>query len=156
MHQPYFFSSTNTPVLCSISIISMLAYWTHPHSHGWFLTINLVGQCQQNGQKCLEYTAVVYSHSRHVCHLPSCGIFRLLHAREREESNSQRILQLGSKGAMKERSFRAPPTWWSMANCCIEMVPESIIRKMQIFKRNINWMLHSGSCKMGRSLCTSH
>ena len=156
MHQLYFFSSTNTPVLCSISVISMLAYWRHPQGHVWFLNINLVGRCRQNAQKCLEYTAVVYGHSRHVCHLPSCGIFRPLHAGEREESNSLRIPQLGSKGAMKERSFGAPPTWRSMVDCCVEMVPESIIRKIQIFKRNRNWTLRSGSCKTGRSLCTSH
>ena len=156
MHQLYFFSSTNTPVLCSISVISMLVYQRHPHGHGWFLTINLVGRCRQNVRKCLEYTAVVYGHSRHVCHLPSCGIFRPLHAGEREESNSLRIPQLGSKGAMKERSFGAPPTWRSMADCCLEMVPESIIRKIQIFEGNGNWTLLSSSCKIECRLSTSH
>jgi len=156
MRQLYFFCLTTTPVLCSISVTSMLAYRRHPHSHGWCLTINLVGWYQQNVQKCLEYTAIVYGHSRHVCHLPSCSIFRPLHAGEREESNSLRILQLGSKGAMKKRSFGAPPTWQSMVDYCVEVVPESIIRKIQIFKRNRNWTLCSSSCKTGRSLCTSH
>ncbi len=88
--------------------------------------------------KCLKGATVVYSLNWLHCHVATGGIFGSLLTGDKEESIAPRIPPLHCKAAMKERVSGPPPTWSSIVDCCVRMLPETIVAEFEIFEWNGN------------------